>query len=289
MHTKLAIFATQFAEMTPQEIQASVPVPTYKLGVQYVFEKCIRIHPVDPCQLRASVESDGERHEQQLALAGGSLIAKCSCSSAERPLCRHTVAVLLEYVRQHAQHLLGGASSGVIVPAPEASGAESSRSLNPTLHDVLRFLHWMEQACRSVEQDVGVPKPSSLASGELTAWAHAIGRLQNRLFESDQDRRSLESQLAEHRKQLASVTGELKEREVACEELSRELAAARELQAQIAQERSLLGDQLISFLDETIIKRKVELENLVTSARTLAATLEAMTPVESATAHARAS
>ena len=80
-------------------IQAVVDRNAFHIGNQYLSENRVRIVEADDAQITSAVIGNSGLYEQTIRLKEGHLISKCSCALPEEPMCRHCIAVLLEYHR----------------------------------------------------------------------------------------------------------------------------------------------------------------------------------------------
>src|SRR5712692_3442389 len=99
--------AQRLSQLRSEMIQAVVPTSAYAFGHQYFSERRVRIVQADEAKITSEVAGAGGLYHQTVRLTDGTLMAKCSCPSSEAPLCRHCVAVLLEYIRLSPDHVEG--------------------------------------------------------------------------------------------------------------------------------------------------------------------------------------
>ena len=96
MKNKIACSAERLGLLDPQMIQSVVESNAFRIGRQYVAENRVRIVEADDSQITSAVIGNSGLYEQTVRLKDGHLISKCSCTLSEDPMCRHSIAVLLE-------------------------------------------------------------------------------------------------------------------------------------------------------------------------------------------------
>ena len=99
MRNKIPCSADRLSLLDPPMIQGVVDRNAFHLGNQYLSENRVRIVEADEAQISSAVIGNSGLYEQTIRLKDGHLVSKCSCSLPEEPMCRHCIAVLLEYHR----------------------------------------------------------------------------------------------------------------------------------------------------------------------------------------------
>src|SRR3954465_9926347 len=102
MLSKISCSATKLSLLQPAMIRAIVESSAFRVGKQYATEKRVRISRADEVEIVSLVMGNAGPLEQTIQLKEGSLLSQCTCQLNERPLCRHCIAVLLEYHRAGA-------------------------------------------------------------------------------------------------------------------------------------------------------------------------------------------
>src|SRR3954468_3233520 len=128
MLSKISCSATKLSLLQPAMIRAIVEGSTFRIGKQYATEKRVRISRADEVEIVSLVMGNAGQLEQTIQLKGGSLLSQCTCQLNERPLCRHCIAVLLEY------HRAGGAAAPK--PRPTRPNSWSSSTDTEEAQDV---------------------------------------------------------------------------------------------------------------------------------------------------------
>src|SRR3954470_2116768 len=119
MLSKISCSATKLSLLQPAMIRAIVEGSAFRIGKQYATEKRVRISRADEVEIVSLVMGNAGPLEQTIQLKEGSLLSQCTCQLNERPLCRHCIAVLLEY------HRGGGAAPATVKTSP-SPGWESA-------------------------------------------------------------------------------------------------------------------------------------------------------------------
>ncbi|MES4785734.1 MAG: hypothetical protein C4294_07860, partial [Nitrospiraceae bacterium] len=99
MRGKISCSAQRLNLLTPAMIQSVVESSAFKIAHQYFSESRVRIVEADESEISSVVIGNSGAYEQTIRLKEGALTTKCACPLNEQPLCRHAIAVLLEYHR----------------------------------------------------------------------------------------------------------------------------------------------------------------------------------------------
>src|SRR5512145_1952718 len=99
MRNKIPCSAERLSLLDTPMIQAVVDRNAFHLGTQYLSENRVRIVEANEAQITSAVVGNSGLYEQNIRLKDGHLVSKCSCALPEEPMCRHCIAVLLEYQR----------------------------------------------------------------------------------------------------------------------------------------------------------------------------------------------
>jgi hypothetical protein len=253
-------------------IQAVVDRNAFHIGNQYLSENRVRIVEADDAQISSAVIGNSGLYEQTIRLKEGHLISKCSCSLPEEPMCRHCIAVLLEYHRW-AQPRNGQQKKIKPSVPPQSSQASPSgvgvSAATPVpmadlkLGEVMTFVEWLQPAIKALEHGQSLPDSPKLG-GDLASWVQSIRHLEERRHESDEIRINLESDMRDREayigrltQQVQVSTEEVKVAQASSQQLQQELAACKEMLVKISEVASEVGSydsQLKSIAGEVMSK-----------------------------------
>jgi hypothetical protein len=274
-------------------IQAVVDRNAFHIGNQYLSENRVRIVEADDAQISSAVIGNSGLYEQTIRLKEGHLISKCSCALPEEPMCRHCIAVLLEYHRwaQPRNGQQKKAKPSVIPqPAQTSQNRDSASPANPTsattdlkLGEVVAFFEWLQPAIRALEY--GQPLPGSpKIGGDLASLIHAIHNLEDRRRESEEIRINLESDMRDREayvgrltQQLQASMEEIKATQAISQQLKQELNVCKDILGKVSEVASEIGNydsQLKSIAGEVLAKG-AQLDKLAHSFREVSTALKA--------------
>lgn len=280
MYNKIPCTAQRIDQIYPYTLQSAVSAPTFKLGLQYLSHHRVKILEFDEVGLASEVEGDTGRYQQRIYLDRNSLFTRCSCTSPERPFCRHCVAVLLEFHRLTTVQGLDPLKEPARLAKPLSEEENPPSSVGTQLRELTLFMDWLRLAVKALQSEQPFPERPTLGPGELRTWTQALQRLQERWQQSEAERAILDADLVVRMKQLEAALQDTKELHAHCEELKQELARSRDLLARTARERDRLGEKLKATVDEFILRHRLELEGLATSRQEISSTLDALRHVE---------
>ena len=275
-------------------IKAVVDRNAFHIGNQYLVENRVRIVEADDAQISSAVIGNSGLYEQTIRLKEGQLISKCSCSLPEEPMCRHCIAVLLEYHRW-AQPRSGQPKktkpSAPPQPAqatPNGSGTSASSAPSTTdlkLSEVMAFVEWLQPAMKALEHRQPLPDSPKL-SGDIAPWIQAIRNLEQRRCESEEVQVNLESDLRDREayvgrltQQLQASMEEIKTIQRTSQQLQQELIVCKEMLVKVSEVASEVGSydsQLKSIAGEMLSKGS-QLDKLGNSFREVSTALKALT------------
>jgi hypothetical protein len=292
MRNKIPCSAERLSLLDPAMIQSVVDRGAFQIGSQYLAENRIRIIEADESQISSAVIGNSGLYEQTIRLKEGHLVSKCSCTLSEEPMCRHCIAVLLEYHRWAQPR-----TSPKTRPTPTVQTATSSSNGNGTvsvggsssvdlkLGEVMAFMEWLQPAMKAVE--LGRPLPdSSKLSGEVAVWAQAICNLNERSREGEEIRSSLESEIRDREAyvgrlthQLQASMAEVKAAQLAHQQDLQELATHKETLARVADLATEVGgyDSLLTSIVGDMLSKGDQLGKLAASFREMAAAIKTLT------------
>ena len=217
MQKKIPCSAERLGLLDPQMIQAVSDASSFQIAHQYLTANRVRIVEADDSQITAAVIGNSGLYEQTIRLKDGHLVSKCSCTLSEEPMCRHCIAVLLEYQRwaQPRQSRKPKPSKEPIAtppvgPSGNGNGASpQSFTSDVKLSEVMVFLEWLQPATKALERQEPLPGPPALGPGAVSTWIQTIRNLGDRRRESEEVMTGLESQLKDRAADLGHLTQQL--------------------------------------------------------------------------------
>jgi uncharacterized Zn finger protein len=267
-------------------IQGVVDRNAFHLGNQYLSENRVRIVEADEVQISAAVIGNSGLYEQTIRLKDGHLVSKCSCSLPEEPMCRHCIAVLLEYHRWVQPRSKKIKPSPVAQEAPSSVGATSSSiSGDLRLSEVMAFIEWLQPAMKALETGNPLPDTSRL-TGDLAAWTETIRKLDERRRESEEiqltlesDQRDREAYVQRLSQQLQASMAEVKAAQSQLQQLQREVTSYQDMFTKVSEIASEVGgyDSQIKTIAGELLSKSTQLEKLANSFREVAAALKTIT------------
>ncbi|WHZ27416.1 MAG: hypothetical protein OJF51_002213 [Nitrospira sp.] len=291
MRNKIPCSAERLGLLTSEMIQAVSDASAFQIAHQYLTTNRVRIAEAGDSQITSSVIGNSGLYEQDIRLKDGHLVSKCSCMLPEEPMCRHCIAVLLEYQRwaQPRQSRNPKFAKESITAAPISPSDNGKRATVPSftadvkLSDVMVFLEWLQPAMKALERQEPLPAPPALGPGAISMWIQAISNLEDRRRESEEVMTSLESQLKDRDSDVGHLTQQLQTSlresnaaQATTQELRREVASYKEVLTRVSeltaevvrhagQMRAVTGDML---------QKGSQLENLVSSFKDVAEALQ---------------
>jgi len=273
-------------------IQAVVDRNAFHIGNQYLSENRVRIVEADDAQISSAVIGNSGLYEQTIRLKEGHLISKCSCALPEEPMCRHCIAVLLEYHRwaqpRHGQQKKAKPSAAP-QPAQASPNSNSASAPSPAsmtdlkLGEVMALVEWLQPAIKALERGLPLPDSPKLG-GDLASWIQAIRNLEERRRESEEVRINLESDMRDRESYVGRLTQqmqasmeEIKAAQASSQLLQQELTACKEIIAKVSKVASEVGSydsQLKSIAGEMMSKGS-QLDKLAHSFGEVSAALKA--------------
>jgi len=289
MRNKIPCSAERLSLLDPPMIQAVVDRNAFHIGNQYLAENRVRIVEADDAQISSAVIGNSGLYEQTIRLKEGQLISKCSCSLPEEPMCRHCIAVLLEYHRW-AQPRSGqpkktkpSTATQSAPPSPNGNGTAPAATTDLKLGDVMAFVEWLQPAINALEQGQSLPD-SPRIGGELAPWVQVIRNLEERRRESEEVRINLESDMRDREayvgrltQQLQASMEEIKATQASVQQLQGELTACKEMLVKVSDIASEVGNydsQLKSIADD-VMSKGAQLDKLAHSFREVSTALKA--------------
>lgn len=245
MRNKIPCSADRLGLLTSEMIQAVSDGAAFQIAHQYLTANRVRIVEADDSQITSAVVGNSGLYEQNIRLKDGHLVSKCSCTVPEEPMCRHCIAVLLEYQRwaqpRQTRKSSAAKESKTAPPVgPSTNGktpAAQSGSANVTLSEITIFLEWLQPAAKALERQEPLPSPPTLGPGAVSAWIQTIRNLEDRRRENEEVMTSLESQLKDREADVGRLTQQL---QTSQRESVAVQAATRELQREVDSYKEVL-------------------------------------------------
>lgn len=248
MKSKIACSAGRIGLLDPTMIQGISEASAFQIGQQYVVESRVRIVQADEAQISAAVIGNSGLYEQTIRLKDNHLTSKCSCTLHEEPLCRHCIAVLLEYHRwaqpkQPTKPAPAPAPKEVKAPSQGSSpvgklGAMSSPASDVKLSEVMLFIEWLQPAMKALEKDEPFPDSPQLGPGEVSSWVQMIKGLEDRCRETEDALAQRESEMKDREAFVGRLTEQL---QIAVTEAKAAQAKAQEFQRETTLYQGLLA------------------------------------------------
>jgi len=271
---KIPCSADRLGLLDPHMIQAVVEASAFQIGKQYLTENRVRIVGADEAQITAAVIGNSGLYEQTIRLKDGHLISKYSCTLPEEPICRHCIAVLLEYHRwSQPRQARKSPAAPETKPQPPSQPTDngqgkavqaSSSSADVKLSEMMLFIEWLQSAMTAIEKGQTLPPSPHIGAGEVATWMHTIRNLEERRQESaavqinlEADLRDREAYVGRLTQQLQTSIAEVKSAQTTTQELQREVTTYKELLAKVAElvgEVSRYDGQLNSLAQEFLSK-----------------------------------
>ena len=283
MRNKIPCSAERLSLLDPPMIQGVVDRNAFHLGNQYLSENRVRIVEADDAQISSAVIGNSGLYEQTIRLKDGHLVSKCSCSLPEEPMCRHCIAVLLEYHRWVQPRSKKPRSTPSPALDSQANGpASSGVSADLRLSEVLAFIDWFQPAMKALEKGLPLPDASRL-TGDLAALTQVIQNLDDRRRESEEIQLTLESEQRDREayvqrmtQQLQASMTEVKAAQTQVQQLQQEVAGFQDMFTKVSEIASEVGgyDSQIKAIAGELLNKGTQLDKLATSFREVAGALK---------------
>lgn len=285
MRSRIPCTAERLSLLDPPMVQSVVEPAAFQGGYQYVSESRVRIVEADETQVTAAVIGNNGLYEQRVELRDKHLVTDCSCTLPEEPICRHCIAVLLEYHRWAPRNIRKAQEQKPkkeVVDTPKPSNGASA---DVKLSEIMTFVEWLQPAVKMLEQGESLPDAPRLGPGEVSTWIHTIRNLEERRRESEAVQVGLESDMREREAYVARLTQQL---QAAIEEAKSAQAASKEYQRELASYKGLLGkvsditrevgrfDGQVRSMANDLVQKGSQLEALAGSFKDLSVALKAL-------------
>jgi hypothetical protein len=285
MRNKIPCSAERLSLLDPPMIQGVVDRNAFHLGNQYLSENRVRIIEADDSQISSAVIGNSGLYEQTIRLKDGHLVSKCSCTLPEEPMCRHCIAVLLEYHRWVQPRAKKPRPAAPVASAPPSDVPALSTLPDLRLSEVLAFIEWLQPATKALEKGLPLPDAPRL-TGDLAAWIQLIRNLDERRRESEEiqltlesERRDREAYVQRMTQQLQASMAEVKAAQSQAHQLQQEITGFQDMFTKVAEIASEVGgyDSQIKSIAGELITKGTQLDKLATSFREVAAALKTIT------------
>ena len=286
MRNKIPCSAERLSLLDPPMIQGVVDRNAFHLGTQYLSENRVRIVEADEAHISSAVIGNSGLYEQTIRLKDGHLVSKCSCSLPEEPMCRHCIAVLLEYHRWvQPRQKKPRPAPGVTAESSNGKAPVLSSFSDLKLSEVLAFIEWFQPAVKALEKGLSLPDASRL-TGDVAAWTQIIRNLDERRRESEEIQVTLESEQRERdayvqrmTQQLQASMTEVKAAQAQLHHIQQEMASYQDMFTKVAEIASEVGgyDSQIKTIAGELINKGTQLDKLATSFREVATALKTIT------------
>ncbi|HXF91844.1 MAG TPA: hypothetical protein VNK46_03725 [Nitrospiraceae bacterium] len=286
MRNRIPCTADRLSLLDPPMIQSVVESTAFQIGHQYVSENRVRIVEADESQISSAVIGNSGLYEQTIKLKDGHLLTKCTCTLVEEPMCRHCVAVLLEYHRWSQPRTAAKRPRETRpreTPYPERPPSGSVPDIK--LSEIMIFMEWLQPAVRALEKGQALPEAPTLEAGEVASWIQAIRNLEDRRRESEAVQLALEADMRDREAYVGHLTHQL---QISLDETKSAQAARRELQEELASYKTMLArtleiskeigrfDGQMKTLAGELMEKGSRLEALAVSFQELAAALRTL-------------
>lgn len=253
MLSKISCSATKLSLLQPAMIRAIAESSAFRVGKQYATEKRVRIARADDVEIVSHVMGNAGQLEQTIQLKEGSLHSQCTCQLNERPLCRHCIAVLLEYHRAGAA---GNAASArpASPPPPGAQPRARPARVEEEVADVLLdteppaapphevkfseiavFIEWLQPAISAMQRGEPLPDGPMLGHGPVDEWVRTIHALEEGQRLNENSQQALRSEFEDVQGKLDLALRQASEARAATDAMQGELARRRTIDKKLAE------------------------------------------------------
>ncbi|OQW33991.1 MAG: hypothetical protein A4C66_03970 [Nitrospira sp. HN-bin3] len=292
MTNRIPCSAERLNLLVPQMIQSIAQAAAFRVARQYVMEKRVRISDANDSRILSTLIGNAGLYEQQIHLKDGHLVSACSCSVPEEPLCRHSIAVLLEYHRWAGHQESSPSSTQPESPSrpqthhsnkPSPPALQSSVA-DITLSEILKLVEWLQPAMKAIEKEQPLPPSPTDEAGGVSAWILAIKSLDDRRRETEDVLVTLEAELRDRNayaarltQQLQASMAELKTAQAVSRNFEREVNTYRATLAKLGELTSEVAqyDEQIRTAAREILEKGSHFDKVAMSCREVAETLHA--------------
>ncbi len=270
-------------------IESVVESTAFKLGTQYLGENRVRIVESTPVKISSAVLGNSGMHEQTIQLKDGVLLTDCSCPLTEQPICRHAVAVLLEFYRwaNPKNPKPKKERPKQSLPDPPPNGHASS---NINLRDLTGFVEWIQVAFSSMEEGEPLPEAPVVGSIEVKTWVKCIQNIEKQRREMDAENHAIKTELVSREEDIQQL---MKQVQVTDQNYQSAQHVSQTLQRELSQFRIILekvsdmANDLDRFEDQIrgvavdLTKQNSQLKHLSSSVKQASSALKGFTSTTS--------
>jgi len=292
MRNKIPCSAERLGLLDPQMIQAISEGSAFQIAQKYLTHNRVRIGEADDAQITSTLIGNSGLYEQTIRLKDGHLISKCSCALPEEPMCRHCIAVLLEYYQreqpqQSRKPHVAKESTPPPLTSPSLNGKTSATQWNAAdvkLSDVMQLMEWLQPATKAIQAHQQLPAPPTLKGSEVSIWIETIHGLAVNRRESDQastrltaEVRDRETHVRRLSEELQTSMDEMKAAQTTAQALQLDIEAYRETMAKVAE----LATEIVKCEEQMrvaageLLQEGSPFEKLANSVKDIAQTLKA--------------
>lgn len=208
-------------------------------------------------------------------------------------MCRHCVAVLLEYHRWVQPRTASRKPKPPVTDQPTNPSGTHGSPVNTAssvgrpgtdlkLSEVMAFIEWLQPAMKAIE--AGQPLPdSSRLNGDVALWVNTIRSLDERRHASEESRQALETERREREayvgrmtQQLQASMAEVKSAQSSAQHLQQELTGYKDLFVKVTEIATEVGgyDSQIQSIAGELLSKGAQLDKLANSFREVATALK---------------
>jgi hypothetical protein len=250
MRNKIPCSAERLGLLDPQMIQAISEGSAFQIAQKYLTQSRVRIVEADDARITSTLIGNSGLYEQTIRLKDGHLISQCSCALPEEPMCRHCIAVLLEYYRraQPRQSPKPSIPKESNTPSPASPSLNGKMSVTQwsaadvKLSDAMQFMEWLQPATKAIQAHQRLPTPPTLTRSEVSIWIETIRGLAESRRESDQGSTRLTAEIRDREthvqrlsQELRTSMDEMKATQTTAQALQLDIATYQETMAKVAE------------------------------------------------------
>ncbi|NJN71098.1 MAG: hypothetical protein HC801_13065 [Nitrospira sp.] len=273
-------------------IQAISEGSAFQIAQKYLTENRVRIGEANDAQITSTLIGNSGLYEQTIRLKDGHLLSKCSCTLPEEPMCRHCIAVLLEYHRrdqpqQPQKPHVAKESKTPPRTAPSLNGKMSVTQWSAAdvkLSDAMQLMEWLQPATKAIQAHQQLPDPPTLTRNEVSIWIETIRGLAEHRHENDQastrltaEVRDRETHVRRLSEELQTSMDEIKAAQTTAQALQLDIDTYRETMAKVAE----LATEIVKYEEQMrvaageLLQEGSPFEKLANSVKEIAQTLKA--------------
>ncbi len=292
MRNKIPCSADRLGLLDPPMIQGVSDPSAYQIGHQYLTENRVRIVEADEAQIASAVIGNSGLYEQTIRLKDGHLLCKCTCTLSEEPMCRHCIAVLLEYHRwSQPRHPRRNTEARDARPQSSAGehasngrpGSQQSTATDLKLSEMMQLVEWLQPALAAIEKGAPVPEMPPSTGGHVAQWIQTIREVERGRRLAEEAHARLQAEMRDREAYVGRLTQQL---QASIAEAKAAQAKSQEQQAEIAMYKGMLAklgelagevaryDVQIKAVATEILGKGTQLEKLANSFKEVAEALK---------------